>query len=127
MSLPSFVKVQGGWPVLDVGSIVHPIEILKQGPSSPPAYDAGGVVSRLSPFLSAYAAIETDRGGDLVRSGQTGTQLHLKVGMWWQDGILPSMVVKRTDGTQYVIEDVENVRERNIVLVLNCLAIGNNT
>jgi hypothetical protein len=127
MSLPTFIKLQGGWPVLDVGSLVHPITILKQAPTVPPSYDVAGVLNTLTPFATAIVAIDVDRGDDLVREGLTGTLLHLKLGMWWRAGILPNMIVKRADGTQYVIEDVENVRERNVVLILNCLGIGDNT
>lgn len=118
----SFVEIRNGWPVVDVGALRHAITIQQQQSGS----DASGSVAIWANFISALAAIETIRGTDVIKGGQTGTQLYLTVTMWYQDGVLPNMRVVSDNGSVYVIQAVENILEMNVVLVLNCLALGPN-
>ena len=117
---------EGGWPILDVSRCVHPITIWQQAPASPPEIDAGGPVMTWQPVATAMAAIEIVRGLDVIRGGQVTTQLYLTVTFWYQAGILPNMRATAENGSTYVIQSVENVNERNIVLRLNCLGLGAN-
>lgn len=126
MAYPKFVEYVNGIPTINVGNLRHPIAIQSQGPASPPTYDAGGTAVSWSQFTTALAAIDAVRGADVIRGGQTTTQLFLTLGLWWQPGILPNMrVVTETDAI-YLIQSVENVLEMNAVLLLNCLGIGAN-
>jgi hypothetical protein len=45
--------------------------------------------------------------------------------MWWQAGIVANMQVQALNGL-YLVQSVENIGELDVVLVLNCLAIGKN-
>ena len=53
------------------------------------------------------------------------TQLFLIISIWWQAGILANMQVQALNGL-YLIQSVENLLELDVVLKLNCLAIGKN-
>lgn len=122
---PAAVQIVDGFPVINVGALRHAITIQAQGPGSPPI-DASGTVLAWNAFATAIAAIEAVRGTDVIRGGQTTTQLFLTVTMWWQSGILPNMRVLGDNGSTYLIQSVENVLEMSSVLVLNCIGIGAN-
>lgn len=126
MGMPAFVQIENGWPTIDIGRMRHQVTILAPGPASPPAFDAAGPVVTFQPFATAMAAIETVRGTDVIRGGQTATQLFLTVGMWWQAGIAANQQVQSDNGSTYVIQSVENILELDVVLVLNCVALGSN-
>ena len=110
------------WPTLDPGDLRHQITILRPTPSS----DESGTTVVMAPFATARAKIEPVRGIDVIRSGQTTTQLFLTVTMWWQAGILADMQVQAPNGL-YVIQAVDNVLELNQILKLTCLALGRNS
>jgi head-tail adaptor len=126
MAWPSFVKIVNGFPSIDIGKMRHAITIQKEGPTSPPTTDVAGPAMAWNPFTTADAAIDAVRGTDVIKGGQTTTQLFLTVAIWFQAGILPNMRVLNENGSIYVIQSVENVMEMNTVMVLNCLAIGAN-
>jgi len=110
------------WPTLDSGEMRHQITILGQVPSS----DVSGGTVAMVPLVTCYAKIEPVRGIDVIKSGQETTQLFLTLSIWWQAGILANMQVQALNGL-YLIQSVENVLELDVVLKLNCLAIGKNT
>jgi SPP1 family predicted phage head-tail adaptor len=111
----------GSWPSIDPGRMVHRITILKQTPG----VDISGAVVTWSEFVTAWAAIDPVRGTDIIRSGQDTTQLYLTITMRWQAGILPSMRVRSNNGT-YIIQAIQNPGERNVLLVLTCVALTAN-
>jgi|SRR5581483_4010077 len=125
--MTSSYKIVNGRPTIEIGALRHEVSIQKNGPASPPVFDAGGPVLGWNTFATALAAIEAVRGTDVIKSGQTTTQLFLTVTMWWQPGILPDMRVASDNGSLYVIQSVENVLEMDVVLVLNCLGLSKNT
>ena len=110
------------WPTLDSGEMRHQITILGQVPAT----DISGSTVAMAPLVTCYAKIEPVRGIDVIRSGQETTQLFLIISIWWQAGILANMQVQALNGL-YLIQSLENVLELNVVLKLNCLAIGKNT
>ena len=107
------------WPTLDSGEMRHQITILGQVPSS----DVSGSTVTMAPILTCYAKIEPVRGVDVIKSGQETTQLFLTLSIWWQAGIVANMQVQALNGL-YVIEEIENVLEMDIVLKMNCIALG---
>ena len=109
------------WPTLDSGEMRHQITILGQVPS----LDVSGGTVAMVPLLTCYAKIEPVRGLDVIKSGQETTQLFLIISIWWQAGILANMQVQALNGL-YLIQSVENLLELDVVLKLNCLAIGKN-
>ena len=110
------------WPTLDSGEMRHQITILGQASST----DVSGSTVAMVPLVTCYAKIEPVRGIDVIRSGQETTQLFLIISIWWQSGILANMQVQALNGL-YLIQSLENVLELDVVLKLNCLAIGKNT
>jgi hypothetical protein len=117
---------EGGWPILDIGRCVHPITLWRQLAASPPAFDSAGPVLEWRPVAAAMACIEIVRGIDVIRGGQTTSQIYATVTFWWQPGVLANMRVIKEDGSTFLIQSVENVEERNVVLRLNCLGLGAN-
>ena len=109
------------WPTLDSGEMRHQITILRQVPS----VDVSGGTVAMAPLVTCYAKIEPVRGLDVIKSGQETTQLFLVISIWWQAGILANMQVQALNGL-YLIQSVENLLELDVVLKLNCLAIGKN-
>ena len=110
------------WPKLNPGELVHQISILQQVDGSD---ESGATVTMQPLFANLPAKIEAVRGIDVLRSGQATTQLFVTVSIWFRAGILPNMQVQ-TATSLYLIQSVENVMERGIVLKLNCLALGRN-
>lgn len=111
------------WPTLDAGKLRHPITIWQMSSVSG---DASGTTVDPSVLTTAVASIEPVRGTDVIRSGQTTTQLFVTVKMWFQPGILPDMQVQTEGGSRYLIQSIENVLEMSVVLVLNCIGLGAN-
>jgi len=109
------------WPALDPGEMRHQITILGQVPASD---DSGNTVV-MAPLLTCYAKIEVVKGLDVILAGQETTQLFLIASIWWQAGIKANMQVQALNGL-YLIQSVENVLELDVVLKLNCLALGKN-
>jgi head-tail adaptor len=109
------------WPTIDPGELRNQISILQPTPSS----DVSGNTVVMAPFLTAYAKIDAVRGTDVLKSGQVTTQEFLVITMWYQPGVLADMQVQALNGL-YVIQSVENLLEMDIVLKLNCLALGLN-
>lgn len=124
--MAAFVKIENGWPTINVGAMRHAIAIKQLGPGSPVTYDVAGPVTSWTAFTTAMAAIEIIRGTDVIKSGQTTTELYLTVGIWFQPGILSNMRVESDNGSTYLIQSIENVSELNVVLLLNCIALGSN-
>jgi SPP1 family predicted phage head-tail adaptor len=112
----------GAWPSIDPGKAVHLVTLLQQRTVS----DISGTSIQWVPFVSdVWAQIDPVKGIDVIRGGQDTTQLFLTVKIYWQRGVLPKMRLQTLNGT-YVIQAVENPGERNIILVLTCLALGSN-
>ena len=109
------------WPTLDSGEMRHQITILGQVPS----VDVSGGTVAMAPLVTCYAKIEPVRGLDVIKSGEETSQLFLVISIWWQAGILANMQVQALNGL-YLIQSVENLLELDVVLKLNCLAIGKN-
>lgn len=108
------------WPAIDSGRMIHKIAIQHQVASS----DISGSTVTWADYLTAWAAIDAVRGMDVIKSGQNTTQLYSTITIWWQAGILPNMRVV-ANGRTHVIQSVENIEERNVVLKLNCVCLGN--
>lgn len=126
MAFKPAYEICGITPVPDVSQFIHAITLQEYGLGSPPVYDDAGPVMSWNDFQSAMAAVVPVRGIDVIRGGQGTTQLFLTITMWWSPGILPNMRVVSDNGSKYVIQSIENILERNIVLVLNCLGLGPN-
>jgi len=105
--------------MIDPGAMVHIVTIFE----SVTVEDASGTVSQWRPVLKAWAQIDPVRGSEVIKAGQDTTQLFLTVKIYWQQNIRANMRVDSLNGS-YLIQSIENLGERNVVLVLNCLALG---
>jgi len=126
MPLSQSYEIVGGFPIIDIGKLRHLVTIQKQGPASPPNFDAAGPKSVWNPFTTAMAAIDIVSGTEVIRGGLTVTELYLIVTMYYQPGITPDMRVASDNGSTYLIRSVANVMEMNAVLELNCLGLQEN-
>jgi SPP1 family predicted phage head-tail adaptor len=108
------------WPKIDPGEMVHQVTVLQQSV----VQGIAGSETQWIPFVTAWAAIDPVSGTDVLKSGQDTTKLYLRARIFWQTGILPNMRLQRVDGSQYIIQAIENPGERNVILVLFCLALG---
>ena len=136
----SFVKIVDGYPVLDIGKLRHPCTILAQTQPSPPEFGPSGAETIWAPFLdpilgvfltgetAVMMGIEPVSGQDVIRGGQTTTELHLTLACWYAScpSVLPEMRVQTENDSVYVIESVENILHMNAVWQLNCLGLGPN-
>jgi len=103
------------------GRMRHPIKLLHQTTVS----DVSGTSTVWSVFASAYASIETVKAADVVGAGQSVALLYLNVTIRYQAGVTPAMRLRALNGT-YKIQAIENVLERNALLVLTCEAFALN-
>jgi head-tail adaptor len=125
MVLSEFVKIVDGYPTIEMGRLRHVITIMSFGPGSPPAYDDGGLVSTWTPFAQGVrAAMNPVRGTDVVRGGQTTSMVFIPVAIWFIPGITGGMRLATEYGDTFVVQSVANVLQMNKILVLNCLALG---
>ncbi len=101
------------------GSLRHGITIEHQVS----AFDRSGSVTAWTPFLETRAAIESVRAGDAVTAGQTTAQIWFIVTIRYRPGINAAMRIRGANAI-YRIQAIENVLERNRVLKMTCLQIG---
>lgn len=114
-------------PAIDPGRMRHPITIRYRAAASPPEINEGGVVlSPVTLYVGVMAAMETVRGTDVIKDGQTTSQLQIAFGMWHRPGIVGGMEVVKGNST-YVIQETDDVDGFGLVLVLICLGLGTNT
>jgi len=122
-----FISSYEPYPAIDPGKMRHPISIRYRAVGSPPIFDAAGVsLSTPTTLLTAMAAAETIDGTDIVADGQTTSRLQIAFGMWYRPGIIGGMEVVRGNNV-YLIQEVENMLEMDVVLILICIALGTNT
>jgi len=124
-----FVKIVNGFPVLDIGACRHLVTIQQETISG--TYDASGVADSAwttRSTVNAAVGMSKRQAQDVIRGGQTVSQLFLEVALFYQQdtGLLPNMRLISDNGSTYTIIAVENVLEHNHVWVLQCLAIGPN-
>jgi SPP1 family predicted phage head-tail adaptor len=108
---------------LPAGDLRHSITILAPTLTT----DSTGNVRTYSSFLTdVRAKIDPFHGVELIRSGQDISQVYITVSIRYVPGITSEMQVQAYHGL-YTVRYVENVLERNRVLKLTCLGIGDNT
>jgi SPP1 family predicted phage head-tail adaptor len=107
------------WPTLNSGDLRHRVTVLAETVTT----NAAGTDTVLSPVIAAWAKIEPMKGTDVIRSGQSITELPVIVSMYYDARVQPKMQLQTLSGV-YVIQAVRNVLELNAVMELTCLAIA---
>jgi head-tail adaptor len=113
------------YPTIDPGSFRHQIILLSQTLGS----DAGGSTFTYQvgvPPVTTWAKIDYLRGDELLKSGQDVSQSFLKVTAWYRAEFAAGSRIQAPSGSQFIIQNVENVKEMNMYMVLMCLGIGSN-
>jgi SPP1 family predicted phage head-tail adaptor len=109
------------WPSINPGELRHSCTIQQQTATT----DASGATVTWSDFTTAFAKIVPAKGRAAIQSGQTTAQVPMEITIRWQPGILANMRIIGPNGT-YLIESIDNIDERNVLLVLTCIALGAN-
>jgi SPP1 family predicted phage head-tail adaptor len=76
------------------------------------------------PFLTTWAEIEPVSGKDVISGGQATTTLFVRVTMRWQPGIFSDQRIQTDTNDLFIIQAIENPGYRNILLILNCVQMG---
>lgn len=112
---------QARYPSIDAGRLRHRITILQPSTTS----GIGGAEVTYTPLCTCYAAIEPTTATDVIRAGQTVAEVEIPITIRYRAGILPDMKVQRANGSTYVVKGIINVDERDVLLTLMCVALGN--
>ncbi len=107
------------WPSLNPGDLRHRVTVLAETAVA----NAAGTDTVLSPVIAAWAKIEPIKGTDVIRAGQSVTQLPVIVSMYYDARVQPNMQLQALNG-RYSIQAIRNVLELNAVMELTCLAIA---
>jgi head-tail adaptor len=115
------------WPHIDPGKKRHRVSIHAQGTKQD---GTGGVTPTLGlAALNCYAAIETLTGRELFQDGFVSQVVH-RISIDWPRSLrvtvdMRVVVYQHAGASVYEIQAIENVQERNLVMVLTCLEIDN--
>ena len=118
-------KAAEPWPGINPGSLRHKVTLQQYGIGSPLTFDEGGAVQSWSDFATVYASLEPVRSVDMLAAGQDVSKVWIVATIRYRAGVEARMRIVAPNGT-YIIQAVENIQERNILLKLMCLALGAN-
>ena len=107
------------WPSLNPGELRHRVTVLAETAVT----NAAGTDTMLIPVITAWAKIEPVKGTDVIRAGQSITQVPVMVSMYYDARVQPNMQLQ-TPNRSYAIQAIRNVLELNAVMELTCLAIA---
>lgn len=110
------------WPANDPGEYRHQVTIMKQAPGT----DKSGAVMSWVKFAACYAAIDPASARDMIRSGQTTSEVETPIRMNYLKGVTSDMQVWAANGSKYVVRGIINPQEMNVSLTLMCVALGLN-
>jgi head-tail adaptor len=118
------------WPHIDPGKKRHKISIFAQS-TVQDGYGQESKALGTLPALSCYAAIETFTAREVYQDGFVSQVVH-KVYIDWPRStritVDMRLVVHPLTGPQaslYEIQAIENVQQRDLVMILTCLEIDN--
>lgn len=118
-------NINGTLPTIDPGEFRHQVTLLVPTMVT----DASGSVQTFAagnPPVTAWAKIDYVRGTELLKAGQDVTQTFIKVTSWYRNEFQATGRLQLPSGSQFLIQNVENVKEMNTFMVLTCLGLGAN-
>lgn len=87
--------------------------------------DASGTVVSWSTFKSnVRCKIEPLRGVELLKSGVDTTQLYCTITARFDPAITTQMRVQTLDGDVFIIQAIENVLRRNVIMRMTCMGVA---
>jgi SPP1 family predicted phage head-tail adaptor len=108
------------WPTIDPGRMIHRITIVRQVNTT----DVSGAKVDYETHVICWAEkFEGIVGLEQYRSGQYTSQKFPGFRIHYVPGVLDNMRVRMQSGEEYAIRYIENPRNQNIVLELNCIAL----
>lgn len=120
------MALRAPYPTIDPGEFRHLVTFLDQVT----VIDASGVGTDYSPAdppLQAYVKIEPMRAIDVMRAGETASQVYMEITGWYMPEVTPSQRILAPGGSQYVIQSIRNILGMNSFMVMTCVGIGANT
>jgi SPP1 family predicted phage head-tail adaptor len=114
------------WPKIEPGDLRHQITFLAQVIGA----DASGANiswAAAVPPVTTRAAIREMSAEELIRGGQDVSQVLLEVTIRYQDGILANSRFTTEQGDTFIIKAIRNVESRNVLLVMTCIGLGDNS
>ena len=116
------------WPHIDPGKKRHKISIRVIGSTQDTRGQDTPALGQAA--WNCYAAIETSTGSELFQDGFVSQVIHKVSIDWPRVRITADMTVivhpaKGAKANLYEIQTIENVQQRNLVMVLTCLEIDN--
>lgn len=112
---------QAQYPSIDAGRLRHRVTILQPTVTS----GIAGAEVDYTALCTCYAAIEPASATDVIRAGQTVAEVQVPITIRYRSTVQPDMLVQRADGSRYVIKGIINVDERNVLMTLMCVGLGN--
>lgn len=119
------IRFIDGQPWIDPALLQHRVTFLEQTAGS----DASGSTATWvagNPPDATWAEILPMRAEDVIKGGQDISQVRISVTLRYRADRAATARLQVPNGSQYVIEGIQNVAEMNLYLVLTCLAIGPN-
>jgi head-tail adaptor len=113
------------WPSIDPGQFRHLITFLEQDL----VQDGSGVSPQWNPAEQSpvWMKVEYMRGTDKFKAGQNVAQALVTLTGYWRPWFSTDMRVQLRNGSQFIIQSIENVLEMNTFAVLTCVGLGSNT
>ena|ERR1051326_1424797 len=114
------------WPTINPGEFRHEITLLVETLVK----NKAGIVATWAPGqppLTAWAKIRYIRGANVIKTGQEVTQTYVEITLWYRPEFATTGRLQGPNGSLFLIQSFENVREMNMFLVLTCLGLGSNT
>jgi head-tail adaptor len=118
--MPGFARASA-WPHIDPGKKRHQIQI-----QAPVASENNMGAPTWPPFYTCWAAIETKAMREVFQEGFVSQVVHVICIDWPGRRVVinaSQRVVVLSSGSVYLIQAVDNVEERNLVLRLQCIQI----
>lgn len=112
-----------GYPSVDPGDLRHPITWLFQTTGT----DSSGVSITWQPStppVISWAKIDPMNARDLIRGGQTVSEVVTIVTVRFDPTIVATSRFQTEWGSQFVVEGVNDLQNRHVLMELTCLGIS---
>ena len=119
------MKSSEAYPVIDPSTFIHQITFLDQSTQE----DASGSVPvylQASPPDVTYGRIKTIRGREVIQGGQDTAQSFIEITTYYRAGRGSNTRIQAPSGSVFIVQTVENVEERNMFTIFNCIGVGSN-
>lgn len=115
----------GKWPGVDPGDLRHQLTFLKQ------TIGTDGTGANIgwfptNPPVTAAASMEVLRGDEVIKAGLDISQLYAIFIIRYQDGIVASARFQTEAGSVWIIQAIEDIEDRGVLLRITALGLADN-